>query len=98
MDNIKDHDFFGPGVNLNLDGAESIKTSCGGYCSLLQKLTVCSLLVLSARTIVQFDAYDVSKSLIFYDVTKETIDYSENIKDFTFGFKWEGEQVDMIDN
>ena len=26
------------------------------------------------------------------------IDYSENINDFTFGFKWSGKRVDMIDN
>ena len=47
---------------------------------------------------MSFDEYDVSQSLIFHDVSKEQIDYSEGIKEFAFGFKWDGEYVDMLDN
>ena len=49
-------------------------------------------------TIVNYQEYDVSQSLIFHDVKKFKIDFSENIHDVAFGFLWDRQVVDMIDN
>ena len=49
-------------------------------------------------TILNFGEYDVSESLVFHDVKNFKIDFSEHIHDVAFGFKWNRETVDMIDN
>ena len=95
---IGEQDFFAHSMHLNIHGKEEIKTSCGGFCSILQNLTVLFLFVISMITIVTFSEYDVSQSLVFHDVRKFKIDFSENIHDIAFGFMWDGKVVDMIDN
>ena len=84
-------------MNLNKE-EEEIKTACGGYCSLIQIALTVGFFGACYKTISIYAEYDVSQSLIFYDVDDLQINFTESIKDFSFGFKWKSEQVDMIDN
>ena len=49
-------------------------------------------------TILNFNEYDVSQSLIFQDVKNLKIDFKEDVMNFAFGFQWERKVIDMIDN
>ena len=56
------------------------------------------LIVACLLTISSYAEYDMSQSLIFYEVDDLQINFTEGVKDFSFGFRWNNEQVDMIDN
>lgn len=70
----------------------------GGLCSILQKLFVFCLFVISVVTIFRFDSYSVTQSLIFQDVRNTKVDFAKDVRNFAFGFQWERKVVDMIDN
>jgi hypothetical protein len=86
---VKSKDVFAEGLNLNFEGQEKIKTSCGGFCSILRKFASWILLAVCCWTIAKYNTYSVSPSSIFYDIDDLQINFTDNIQDFTFGFKWE---------
>lgn len=59
-ESIADQDFFAESLHVNIEGKDSIQTPCGGFCSILQNLTVVFLFVVSILTIVNFKEYSVS--------------------------------------
>ena len=87
---IVDKDEFGENINMNFRGDTRIKTMTGGFCSILQNSTLLFLCAWSLKLIVTFANYDLSQSLLFYDVKELEIDVSKSIEDFAFAFKHDG--------
>ena len=94
---VSDQDVFAEGIQLHIEGNTKIQTTCGGFCSLVDKLNYIVLFLVCMITIGSYAEYDVSQSHIFYDINTE-IDLSEDSKDLAFEFKWNATHVDMIDN
>ena len=83
---IVDKDEFGENINMNFRGDTRIKTMTGGFCSILQNSTLLFLCIWSLRLIVTFTNYDLSQSLLFYNVKELEINVNETINDFAFAF------------
>ena len=87
---VTDMDDFGEKIDLNFKGDTNVKTTCGGMCSILRNLILIFLCLWSFSLLVNFSNYNISQSLIFYDVKELEIGVNKTIKDFTFGFKHNG--------
>ena len=95
---IKSHDSFGQPLPIMYDGEKELRTSCGGFFSLVIKITFLTLLVLELYEIVSYNHIDIAQTNIFYDVSELEFNVTHFMSNFTFGFKYKGNPIDMVEN
>ena len=96
---VTDQDIFGETINLHLDNEKNLNTICGGLWSIFYKFIFLGLFVWSMVQIMQLSDYDITYSIIFHDVKEmDPIDFTDYIHDIIFGFNFNGEPIDMLNN
>ena len=92
-------DLFGENIHLFYDGKHELTSLVGGISTILLSFIVLGALVYQCKLIINFELYDITDSTIIYDFDHlPEIDFSDQMKDFAFGFLHKMQPVDMIDN
>ena len=56
------------------------------------------LFVTEAIEVINYEDITLGQGLLFHDVKKLKLDITQDLRNLTFTFKWNGKAVDMIDN
>ena len=77
-----------------------MNTVCGGLTSILLLLVFILWIIVQICILSWGQNYTLQNSTIFYNVetNPEEVDISQLMKDFAFGFKFNRQPIDMIDN
>jgi len=99
---VKSIDIFGERVQPKYENEAELKTRCGGVCTIIIYALIIYITLHNFLLVASLSNYDLRKSRIFYspeelsDIPVKEI--NTEMKNFKFGFKHEGHDVDMFDN
>ena len=97
FDNIRKVDAFALQLQLLYDGKSQFKTVIGGLATLLLPISAIVLTAFYAKDIFEYTNIEIAQTKIFRDLDLE-LNATDIMSNFTYGFKYEGKPVDMVDN
>lgn len=86
-------------ININYDGEYNQTTICGGLCSIALYISLFCFFCYYIYIIVTYRDYNLQTSKIFYEMKDlGEINFADEIKDYSWGFRLKGQPFNVIDN